>query len=61
MAKRKRKKKITSKKVKVKAPLVGRAGHQKHISGTGAHQDKRKKRQRTRGAQKDQALRDQEE
>jgi len=53
------KKKI--KKIKVKAPLVGRVGHQKHITGTGVHQDKRKKRQRTRAAQKKEALDEQEE
>jgi len=45
--------------IKVEASLVGRAGHQKHISGTGVHRDKRMKRQRTRAAQKKQALRDQ--
>jgi len=53
--------KKAKKSIKVKAPLVGKAGHQKHISGTGTHQDKRKKRLRTRAAKKKQALRDQED
>jgi len=58
---RKKVKKLKKKVIKVKAPLVGRAGHPKHITGTGVHKDKRKKRQRTRDAQKRKALSDQEE
>jgi len=52
-----KKKKIS---FKVSAPLVPPIGHPEHISGTGAHNDRREKRKRTRAAKKRAALRDEE-
>lgn len=40
---------------------LGRVGHQDHQSGTGAHADKRKRRQRTRSDEQRKAIRDSDE
>lgn len=42
--------------IRIKVSLVPPTGHKEHISGTGAHQDKRKKRKRTRNAEKREAI-----
>jgi len=39
---------------------LGRVGHQEHQSGTGAHTDKRKRRQRTRSDASRKAIKDSE-
>lgn len=43
-------------KMRIKAEQKARAGHQEHDQGCGRHQDRRNRRQRTRGAADRKAL-----
>lgn len=45
--------------LRIPVPIRVAAGHQPHITGTGAHKDKRTKRNRTRSDQRRNAIRDQ--
>jgi hypothetical protein len=49
----------TTIKIVIKASYKVAAGHQPHFTGTGVHQDKRTRRNRTRGDRKRVAIREQ--